>query len=186
MIEPHRFLANKAMDKDHWLRIREVGITASDIAAKKVVRGGAPFDNKYMEFGRTEELPIAVWIKEMSGIMPNEWVICATEDRWAMATPDGLSLDHSLVSEIKTTKNPWETIEDAPEKYKLQMQWQMYVTGATRCFFAWMKTEEDPDGNLYSGWLEPRHAWYERDETMILELRKIAKDLLGSLPNNKQ
>lgn len=55
------------------------------------------------------------------------------EHPWATASPDGI-VDESLCLEIKTARSFWawgpEGSDDIPPNYTVQVQWQMWVTGA--------------------------------------------------------
>jgi hypothetical protein len=185
MIEHDRFMANKALDFDGWVEARRSGVTATEIAKAATPSGfkelmmeftdqSETYDNPYLEFGRRMEGPIAMWLKDQVGVMPNEWLI-AGEQRHHLATPDGLSLDHSQISEIKTTGRDWETV--IPIQYRRQIQWQLHVTGAESCFFAWMLRVEDAKGDFQPGWIDPKWMIVERDQKMIDDLVKVAENL---------
>lgn len=187
MIEPSRFIANKALDFEAWEEARRWGITATEVAKastpagwKEVVAGYSdpqPIpDNPYMEFGRRMEGPIALWVKEQTGVMPNEWLIAAElGENLELATPDGLSLEHRMIAEIKTTGRDF--VRGIPVAYRRQVQWQLYVTGAEVCYFAWLLRVEAQDGSFTAGWIEPKMVELERDSEMIGELCQTAHDL---------
>jgi predicted phage-related endonuclease len=109
------------------------------------------------------------------GILPNEWLIRNDKYPHHLATPDGLSLDHELISEVKTTGQDWEE-KSIPIQYRRQVQWQLHVTGASRCLFAWMK-RIDEGGVFAPAWFEPKTLWIERDKTMIEMLISTANRL---------
>lgn len=186
MLTADRFLANKAIDFDGWIRARETGITATQVANaatpagyQKILaelRDPTPIeDNDYMRFGREQEGPISMWVKVMFDIMPNEWLIIAKNHSTHLATPDGLSLTHDLISEIKTTRKDWGESK-IPIAYRRQVQWQLHVTGAERCLFAWMLRVESM-GEFVPGWMEPKWMWMERDDEMIESLSVVANKL---------
>lgn len=177
MIHHTRFISNKAIDKDHWLETRLEGITATQIAKGKLSDGTPIPDNPYMAFGRDMEGPISMSLKSAYGIMPNEWLICHKVVPWHLATPDGLSLDHSEISEIKTTGKDWGSWESVPPDYKKQVAWQLHVTGAERCLFAWMLRAKSDSGEFYPAWMEPKTVWVERDEDLIEDLAIQASKL---------
>ncbi len=56
------------------------------------------------------------------------------------------------------------------------MQWQLHVTGAERCLFAWMM-RIDVGGVFARAWFEPESLWMERDEDMIDVLQGTAEQL---------
>lgn len=193
MISHDRFLANKAISREGWLEARQGGITSTAVANAATpsgyrnmlqeLRDPVPIDdNAYMKFGRDQEGPISIWVKDWFGIMPNEWLISHADNHTHLATPDGLSLDHSLISEIKTTGKDWSE-DKIPIAYRRQVQWQLYVTGAERCLFAWMLRVESV-GEFVPGWMEPKFLWMERDENMISELSEVANKLYSEVRAN--
>ncbi len=192
MIRTERFLANKAIDFDGWISARQSGITATQVAnaatpagyAKVLVelRDPTPIeDNDYMRFGREQEGPISMWVKQMFDIMPNEWLIAHADHSTHLATPDGLSLSHDMISEIKTSGKDWGEAK-IPIAYRRQVQWQLHVTGAERCLFAWMLRVDSPNG-FVPGWIDPKWIWMERDDEMIESLSVVADKLWGDLNN---
>ena len=187
MIDVQRFVASQSVSRESWLSARREGVTATQVAKAAAGPGGfeqavedyrADFvevDNPYMAFGRVWEGPISMQLKESRGIMPNDWLISSAISDHYLATPDGLSLDHTLISEVKTTGKDWNP-EKIPAQYMRQVQWQLFVTGAERCVFAWLLREER-DGVFVPAWFEPRVVMVERDEKMIAGLMKVADDL---------
>lgn len=185
MIESKRFVA-RSSSRDAWLDARKQGVTATAVA--KAASGPAGFRdqlearlnpvdvevNAFMAWGSLMEAPIADWVKSETGIMPNEWLIAHEFDARFLATPDGLSLNHGLIAEIKTMGKP---LEKPPLDHVRQMQWQMFVTGATRCFYAWQLRVDGANG-FVPGWFEPRSLWVERDEKMIADLVTVAERLI--------
>jgi hypothetical protein len=186
MLNPNQFLASKNLDESWWQEIRSFGISATEISNartpagyKKVLENRTqpqnPIpDNAYMAFGREQELPIALHLKQDFGIMPNDWTICHQTYRHHKATPDGISLDHSLISEIKTTGKDFNY--QVPLGYMAQIQWQMWVTETERCVFAYMLREDSPNGFI-PAWFEPKTMIVQRDDTAIAALIKIANKL---------
>jgi hypothetical protein len=132
--------------------------------------------NDYMIFGTESEAAIMRYAHQEHGILPSDWLICADAERRHMATPDGLSPDHSLIAECKTTGKDWSTV---PIGYRRQVQFQLYVTGAESCLFLWQLRVPDNNGWFYMPWLEPKHLWVYRDPDMISELVDIADRLLS-------
>jgi len=188
---PQQFIASKHLSEERWLAARRMGVTATMVAKAAGGPGGfqAVFrdfrddhhepDNDYMRFGREMEPVLAMAVKERHGILPNDWLICHREKDWHMATPDGLSLDGTMISEIKTTGTEWKTI---PAQYVRQVQWQLYVTDADVCVFAWMLRDEF-DGVFIPAWFEPEIQMIERDEDMIADLVKVADRLWKEMAN---
>jgi len=193
VITPNRFLANKALSKDGWLLARRSGVTATQVAKAASGPGGfeqavsdyrdefQETDNPYMKFGRDWEGPLAMFLKDRHAVMPNEWLIAGENNPTHLATPDGLSLNHDVISEIKTTGKDWNP-EKIPVQYRRQVQWQLHVTGAAQCVFAWM-LREDRNGVFIPAWWEPRVVWFERDEEMISGLVKVADRLWERIGN---
>ena len=185
MIQAERFIANKALSKERWLEARRGGVTATQVAKAASGPGGfeqavmeyrdefQETDNPYMKFGRDWEGPISMHLKDQFGIMPNEWLISSSVSDHYLATPDGLSLGHDQISEVKTTGKDWATI---PVQYRRQVQWQLFVTGATSCVFAWMLREER-GGVFMPAWFDPKVEIIQRDEDMIASLVKVADEL---------
>ena len=182
-----QFVASKSVNAGRWLSARREGVTATQVAKAAAGPGGfeqavqdyrADFvesDNPYMAFGRAWEGPLSMQLKTSWGVMPNDWLIRHTTHPHHMATPDGLSLDHVAIAEIKTTGKDLNG-EKIPVQYRRQVQWQLHVTGARQCVFAWMLREER-DGAFLPAWFEPRVVVMERDEEMIASLVKVADEL---------
>jgi putative phage-type endonuclease len=187
VIAPQRFIANKAISKERWLEARRDGVTATQVSRAASGPGGfeqavaeyreefQETDNPYMKFGRDWEGPISMYLKDTFGVMPNEWLISAEENPRHLATPDGLSMEHFYISEVKTTGKEWNP-ERIPVQYRRQVQWQLYVTGAESCYFAWMLRQER-NGVFVPAWFQPEWVVMERDEEMIASLVKVADEL---------
>lgn len=190
MIGSNRFIANKALDPFGWRAERRDGVTATQVAHAATPKGFAEAvqeirepveieDNPYMRFGRENEGWISLWVKNNFEIFPNEWLISsAVSDRY-LATPDGLSLEHDKISEIKTTGQDWGD-GSIPIRYRRQVQWQLFVTGAETCLFAWVLRAE-VGGVLVPAWFEPKFVWIERDDKEIEKLSAVADRLLEEM-----
>jgi len=191
MLSPDQFIANKALDFEGWVEARRAGVTATQVAKASTPAGYTeaigdvltppePFDNPYMAFGREQEGSIGLWLKDQFGVFPNEWLIAREATAVAgapmeFATPDGLSLDHTVISEVKTTGKDWSD-SVVPIQYRRQVQWQLYVTGAEHCILAWLLRAE-VEGRMVPAWFEPKHMTVERDTVMIDELVATAHRL---------
>jgi hypothetical protein len=187
VIDVSRFVASKSVNADRWLSARREGVTATQVA--KAASGPGGFeqavsdyfadwvepDNPYMKFGRLWEGPISMHIKDFYEVMPNDWLIRHAYHRHHLATPDGISLDHKVISEIKTTGKDWNP-ERIPVQYRRQVQWQLHVTGAEFSYFAWLLREER-DGAFMPAWFEPKVITVPRDDEMISELVTVADRL---------
>jgi putative phage-type endonuclease len=176
MLTAEQFVSNKQYFPEGWLRARRDGITATQVAKAATPAGleqavvdyhedFVEFENPYMTFGKEMEPVVSRTVHTKYGILPNEWLIRHANHPHHLATPDGLSLDHELISEVKTTGQDWED-KAIPIQYRRQVQWQLHVTGAKRCLFAYMKRIE-VDGVFAPAWFEPKCLWIERDEDMI-------------------
>lgn len=181
MIPAHRFICRDA-DRDTWLAARERGVTATEVrdaategGFRDLVAGweGPPFEgNAYTEFGTWAEPQLLNHAHREHGILPSGWLIAAEDNpRW-LATPDGLSPDHTVIAEAKTTGKDWGK---PPIKYVRQIQWQLMVTGAEKCLLLWHLRGTDANGDFYLPWLEPKALWIERDEAMIADLIGVAE-----------
>lgn len=189
MIAVRRFIASSSQNRQAWLDARELGVTATTVARSATPKGfenetihRAPSEviegNAYIDFGVEQESVIAQFLKDEFEIMPNDWLISASEEHNRyMATPDGLSLDHHLISEIKTTGKDWGEEKYIPIHYRRQVQWQLFCTGAARCRFAWLLRKE-VDGVMVPAWFEPKSIWIERDEHEMNKLIDVADRLL--------
>jgi len=193
MLSPDQFVASKSVNAERWLSARREGVTATQVAKAAAGPGGfeqavadyrADFvenDNPYMAFGRAWEGPISMHLKDKHGVMPNDWLISSEVSDHYLCTPDGLTLDHDAISEVKTTGKDWNPVK-IPLQYRRQVQWQLFVTGAEFCYFAWLLREER-DGAFMPAWFEPKVITIDRDEEMISELVMVANRLWERVNN---
>jgi len=193
MLGLEQFVASKSLNEGMWLEARRKGVTATQVA--KAASGPGGFaqaledyvtdymeqDNPYMAFGRAWEPVIAMDLKYSHGIMPNDWLLANSEFPHHLATPDGLSLDHSQISEIKTTGKDWGEGK-IPIQYRRQVQWQLHVTGAEFCVFSWMLREES-EGVFVPAWFDPKTILIRSDTKMIEELVDTANRLWEGVNN---
>lgn len=188
-MKPEQFIVSKALEEERWLSERQGKITATLIANAHTEKGRAEAltklagtsepipDNAYMEFGRRMEPFVSMWLKDQYGILPNDWLIAHHLYEEFVATPDGVSFWSPIISEVKTTGKDWGDWKKVPIAYRRQVQWQMFVTGADECVFAWLLREER-EGRFVSPWLEPKSVIVERDDKMIGEMGSLAISLL--------
>jgi hypothetical protein len=66
-----------------------------------------------------------------------------------------------------------------------QIQWQLYVTGADHCLFAWWLREESPNGFI-PAWLEPKTLIVQPDEEHIKSLMITAEQLWEGIQNGRK
>ena len=186
---------------DEWYKARQYGVSATTVA--KAASGAAGYDaelnralfpednvvedNAYMRFGRDYEEWIVNGLPHEYGIKPNDWLICAEGAlRWHLATPDGLNDDWSTIAEVKTTGKDWPDGK-IPIQYRRQVQWQLHVTGATKCVFGWLlRAESQFTGEFVPAWMEPKHIIIERDEDMIADLIEVANRFITDYSNYKE
>jgi hypothetical protein len=177
-----RFIVS-SQTKDLWLAARDRGVTATQVAKASTPAGMKEVlaqienptlvePNGFMDWGVEREAYIAYQVLKRYGILANDYLICAegAGNEWQMATPDGLSLDHTMIGEYKTSGKPLDKI---PANYMRQVQWQLYVTGAKQCVFAYELRLEGPEGFVPGFDVECQVV--ERDEDMISELIKTAE-----------
>lgn len=153
--------------------------------------------NRYAKRGHTREPIIAAWVEQHYGIHPSTMLYASDEPRWALATPDGVQVDpfdgEVVLAEIKTsnkdlTPGPvgpdnvliMELVDGTWRKghfwkmgYYDQMQWAMFVMGATRTLFAY-EQHDDQWPNPRPLEEQPRTVWVLRDEARIAELVPLA------------
>ena len=192
---------------DEWYKARELGVSATTVAKAASGPGGYKAeldralhpedniveDNAYMRFGRDYEEWIVDNLPHEYGIKHNDWLIASENEPHHLATPDGLNADWSIIAEVKTTGKDW-SIEEKPTtaaaipiQYRRQVQWQLYVTGAQRCVFAWLLRAESPfTGDFVPAWLEPKHIIIERNEEMIADLIDVAHRFVEDYNNHKE
>jgi hypothetical protein len=186
MIEADRFLV-RSSDREAWLKARAEGVTATMVQRAFTPAGMkevlAEIDeprevtpNAYMDWGNEREPYIAEFVKQRHGLLANDWLISAggkmSPDRWMMATPDGLSLDHTMIGEYKTSGKPLDKI---PAHYMRQIQWQMWVCGpqAQSCVFAWELRMDAPGG--FAPGFDIETQIVQRDNALIEKLVAVAE-----------
>lgn len=185
MIPAHRFIETSD-NRAAWLAARERGVTATTVAKASTPAGFRealeerrnPVEviaNDYMQFGTDNEAWILRTLKDEFEIMPNHWLIESEDNAYHLATPDGLSLDHTVMAEVKTGGKEHKS---PPLAHMRQMQWQFRCNEfAQATVYAFMLREER-NGVMVPAWMEPKVWVIERDEKMIAELTKTADLLL--------
>lgn len=185
-------------DRDAWLAARRQGITATevrdlylgkisraDLIALKLGRRKDSFSgNAYTRWGNEREPVIAAEIERRYAIRPESRLVHAADNPRFLASPDGLGVDFDgdlVIDEIKTAGEPIPIGSEAYEKkgYRAQKTWQMRVTGARRCLYAWEIRNGSPQDGFSPGDLH--FEWFEYDETLAAELEQIATDFLAAL-----
>ena len=182
MIAADRFIVS-SQTKQLWLAERDKGVTATQVARAATPAGmeaelkamSEPqpvYVNAMMLWGIEREPWIAHHVKDEFGVLPNDWLIRSEQAAWHLATPDGLSLNHKVIGEYKTSGKPLDKI---PVHYMRQIQWQLHVTGADYCVFAYELRVDTPTG--YAPGFDIPTQIVERDDKEIAKLILVAEQL---------
>ena len=185
----------KTKSREQWLEARRRYVTATEVA--QLVRRGQDYWDELREIkagrrtapdisnlpavrhGRERESLIAPYVQSLEeGMVPNE-DLYVRNDRYA-ATPD--LVGDGIVGEIKTIKDTrlakLQSAKGWPTgQYYDQVQWQLFVTGAIACIFAW-EPYEDWDGELVPREDMREHITIHRDDLRINQLREVADAFL--------
>ena len=185
----------KTESREQWLEARRRYVTATEVA--QLVRRGQDYWDELREIkagqrtapdisglpavrhGREREALIVPYVQSLEqGMVPNEDLYVRNQ-RYA-ATPD--LVGDGIVGEIKTIKDTrlakLQTAKGWPTgQYYDQVQWQLFVTGAIACIFAWEPVE------MWEAEFVPRedlrdHITIHRDEERINQLREVADAFL--------
>ena len=185
----------KTESREQWLEARRRYVTATEVA--QLVRRGQDYWDELREIkagqrtapdisglpavrhGREREALIAPYVQSLEeGMVPND-DLYVRNDRYA-ATPD--LVGDGIVGEIKTIKDTRLAKLQAAKgwptgQYYDQVQWQLFVTGAIACIFAWEPVE------MWEAEFVPRedlrdHITIHRDEERINQLREVADAFL--------
>lgn len=168
-----------------WLAQRRDYITATDVAylstspaswAKiRAEKDGTAPDrgsSLEMQWGTAREAALVAYAQTIEPtICPNDNVCVHPDGPWA-ATPDGIGV--GVVCEVKT--GSVNGLASARRRHQAQMQWQMWVTGASGCLYVTEVREWD-DMGFTPG--ERSHEWVDRDEDHIAELLDVAERFLS-------
>lgn len=174
----------QARHHDDWLEARREGVTATAVARAATPAGflaeveswtqPAFEGNEYTDFGTESERHILDHAHREYGILPSDWLIAAADNPFYMGTPDGLSLDHTLIAEAKTGGTLPKSVS---REHRDQCLWNLRVTGAERCLYLFQLRVRDGDSFRFGLW-EPTVFWVDRDEERIRELELVAEQLL--------
>ena len=185
----------KTESREQWLEARRRYVTATEVA--QLVRRGQDYWDELREIkagqrtapdisglpavrhGREREALIVPYVQSLEeGMVPNE-DLYVRNDRYA-ATPD--LIGDGIVGEIKTIKDTRLAKLQAAKgwptgQYYDQVQWQLFVTGAIACIFAWEPVE------MWEAEFVPRedlrdHITIHRDEERIKALQEVADAFL--------
>ena len=185
----------KTESREQWLDARRKYVTATEVA--QLVRRGQDYWDELREIkagsrtapdisglpavrhGREREAVIAPYVQGLEeGMVPNDDLYVRNQ-RYA-ATPD--LVGDGIVGEIKTIKDTRLAKLQAAKgwptgQYYDQVQWQLFVTGAIACIFAW-EPYEDWDGELVPREDMREHITIHRDEERIKALQEVADAFL--------
>lgn len=155
VLEP-RQVANDKLDRDHWLRTRLTGITATEAkvlhkgstreksdVVKKKIEGDDFRGNKYTDWGSYREAHLL----ELAAATEYGWLVHAPGNERHLATPDGLrkTWDGFAVIECKTSKHDISLGSPNFESYGYlwQILWQMYCAGTDEAYYVWERHDDD-------------------------------------------
>ena len=185
----------KTESREQWLEARRSYVTATEVA--QLVRRGQDYWDELREIkagsrtapdisglpavrhGREREAMIVPYVQSLEeGMVPNDDLYVRNQ-RYA-ATPD--LVGDGIVGEIKTIKDTRLAKLQAAKgwptgQYYDQVQWQLFVTGAIACVFAW-EPYEDWDGELVPREDMREHITIHRDDVRINQLREVADAFL--------
>lgn len=169
--------------RDEWLEERKKYLTATDIAA--LMTGGPAAWRRIkeskagiakaigmtaaMSYGHQREPEIASYVStfEDDRLVPNDKLCVSDIDPRLAATPDMLGIvdgECVVIGEIKTTKNGWDEI---PRNYWVQVQTQLFVTGAEHCVFAWEVHDDFVPGAIETMIVHPNRSYFEEIEDVV-------------------
>lgn len=185
----------KFESEEQWLEARKRYVTATEVA--QLVRRGESYWRELRELkagrreckdlshvpavrhGKEREAAIVPFVQSLEPDMVHNEDLVVRLGRYA-ATPD--LLGDGIVGEIKTVKDTrlaklqaaggWPT-----GQYYDQVQWQLFVTGAIACVFAW-EPYEDWHGTLVPREDKRGNITIHRDEERIKQLRSVADRFL--------
>lgn len=185
----------KRESEAQWLEARKKYVTATEVA--QLARRGEAYWRELREIksgareakdlshipaiqhGREREPLIVPYVQSLEADMVHNEDLVVRLGRYA-ATPD--LIGDGIVGEIKTVKDTrlakLKASSDWPtSQYYDQVQWQLFVTGAIACVFAW-EPVEDWDGTLVPREDQRDHITIHRDEERIKQLRAVADRFL--------
>lgn len=154
----------KPKDRAEWLKAREGGIGASEVAA---VVGLSKWDSPYSLFLRKtgqvppieeneamrlghklESVVVELWEEETGfkavKASAKDIIYQDPEHPWRKVTPDRIAYEigvdgkkKKVLLEIKTSQMDFDP-DDLPVQYLCQVQYQMHVTGIHVCYLCWL------------------------------------------------
>lgn len=187
----------KHESRQQWLEARKRYVTATEVA-QLARRSDAYWEELHeikmgvreakdlsyipaIQHGRKREPHIVPYVQSLEDGMEHNEDLVVRLGRYA-ATPD--LIGDGIVGEIKTVKDTrlakLLAADDWPTGvYFDQVQWQLFVTGAIACVFAY-EPYEDWDGTLVPREDKRDNITIHRNEERIKHLRKVADTFLDS------
>ena len=185
----------KTESREQWLKARRKYVTATEVA--QLVRRGQDYWDELREIkagqrtapdisglpavrhGREREALIVPYVQSLEQGMAPNGDLYVRNGRYA-ATPD--LVGDGIVGEIKTIKDTRLAKLQAAKgwptgQYYDQVQWQLFVTGAIACVFAW-EPYEDWDGELVPREDMRDNITIHRDDVRINQLQEVADAFL--------
>jgi len=151
--------------------------TAADVWIEKVTGNNVTEETDDMVRGQELEPALASWFQRNEGkaLIKNDdvyvkGIVAATPD-YMMEGPPSLDDDSRLLTvpvEIKTTA--MQHVDEPRRYWVMQLQAQMYATGAQKGYIVWM------DGNLHLDWTE-----VDRDDEWIEMFVERAEQFMDSV-----
>ena len=156
--------------------------TGGSAAREKVYRDrhglNKPFaGNSYTQWGHEREPGLVNYAREHvdSRLVHSTDLYVSPEIEDAACTPDAVGTHEdgtvAVLAEAKTTTKMWWKLEDVPDRYMWQIQWQLLVTGAEACVLVFEYHED----------FEPRGI----DRFIIRPDRDMQKRLVALLARQK-
>ena len=158
-----RYKIVETSTREQWLEARQKVLTATEIAAIHVGGPGEParireskkhppeeIHSKYFAWGHKREPSINNYAKALvdSRLEPNDKLLISTLNPRVGATPD--QLGGEVIGEDKTSKKQMLLMDAGLDledplalRYYMQMQVQLFVTGAEVCVFTWEQHDDD-------------------------------------------
>lgn len=156
--------------EQEWLEARKRYFTATMMADLATGGSGArervyrdrhglskPFaGNEFTRWGHEREMVLVNYAREHvdSRLVHSADLYVSPEIEDAACTPDAVGTYEdgtvAVLAEAKTTKSMWWKLEDVPDRYLWQVQWQLLVTGAEACVLVFEYHEDfEPQGVDY-------------------------------------
>lgn len=151
-----RQVAHDKHDREHWLRTRLTGVTATDAKVchkgsshakaaltKEKLEGGSFFGNKATEWGKLRE---PVLLAE-AGATEYGYLVHAPGNDRHFATPDGLRKTWNGFAVVEGKTSSYDISFGSPKfdeyGYLWQILWQMYCTETTEAIYVWEQHDND-------------------------------------------